>query len=268
MESYLNLLKKIKDEGVYTMDRTGVGRHRIFGTQTRYDLSNGTLPVVTTRKVFTDAIIKELLWFISGSYSALELKEQGVKIWDAWAVTEKDVEAFADKYSDGNEDVKNTLISYGKNGFLGSIGKMYGAMWRNAPRESVLEVWPDVPQADLPSDKLAIWSKDYDRFLQAHHDKSEAPSFEDYCKHMYYGTVDQLNELILNLKATPYSSRLIVNAWVPSLIPFERHGIKPQENVLLQRGALAPCHAMFQCFATPSPVEGGKPKLSLLMYQR
>ena len=267
MESYQNLLKKIKDEGVYTMDRTGVGRHRIFGTQSRYDVSNGTLPVVTTRKVFTDAIIKELLWFISGSYNALELKEQGVKIWDAWTVTDKDVEAFAEKYSQGNEDAKKALIGYGA-AFVGTIGEMYGAMWRNAPRGSVLEVWPDVPESDLPSDKLKVWKEEYAKFYEAHHDKNDVPPFEQYAKTMYYSTVDQLNELILNLKATPYSSRLIVSAWVPSLIPFERHGIKPQENVLLQRGALAPCHAMFQCFATPSEVEGGKPKLSLMMTQR
>lgn len=264
MKPFLDLLNKIKTEGKYTMDRTGVGRYRIFGTQSRFDMNKGNLPVVTTRKIYTDAIIKELLFFIRGQTNNKALTNQNVKIWNSWAVTEKDVEAFADKYSGGSEEQKAALLQYGKGEFLNSIGDMYGAMWRNAPREEIHRFWPTVPLEDLPSDKLVTWTKDYEDYKAAVID--EPQSFEEFCTLAYYSSVDQLNELILNLKKRPFSSRLIVSAWVPSLVPFEQ--LSPQENVILGRGALAACHAMFQCFVVPSDIEGGKHKLSLLMYQR
>lgn len=264
MKQHLELLKNIRDNGKYVMDRTGVGRHRIFGTQTRYPMNDGTLPVVTTRKIFTGAIIKELLWFIEGSFNAGELREKGVKIWDKWTVTEEDIQGFAEKYCGGDDHVKEQIVTYGREKFLDTIGPMYGAMWRNAPREEISTIWPKVPLADLPSDKLKKWEAEYAEIKAAA--KDEIIDFETFCSYNYYTTVDQLNELIINLKARPYSSRLIVSAWVPSLIPFET--LKPRENVLLGRGALAPCHAMFQCFVTPSTEPGGKDTLDLLMFQR
>lgn len=263
MKSFLDLLRTIKQTGKYTMDRTGVGRHRIFGTQTRYSLADGTLPVVTTRKIFTDAIVKELLWFISGSYNSEELKAQGVKIWDQWTVKPEHITAFIAKHTD-NEQAASNLRAFCEERYLGTIGEMYGAMWRNAPRKDMHSFWPELDEKDLPSDKLAAWKLDYEEHVKVAKDK--IVDFKTFCKHMYYSSVDQLNELMVNLRKRPYSSRLVVNAWIPSHIPFEE--ISPEENVLLDRGALAPCHVMFQCFATPPEVEGGKPKLSLMMTQR
>lgn len=264
MKPFLDLMSDIYTRGKHVIDRTGVGRHRIFGTQTRFDMSKGELPVVTTRKIYTGAIPKELLFFIGGHTDNKVLTDQGVNIWNNWAVTDADIEAFADKYSEGNEDNKKVLLQYGKETFLNSIGEMYGYMWRNAPREDVHRLWPLVPMEDLPSDKVAIWTKAYEEYKDT--SISEICTFEQFCTTSYYTSVDQLNELVVNLKKRPFSSRLIVSAWIPSAVPFEH--LKPQENVLLGRGCLAPCHAMFQCFVTPSDVEGGKHKLSLLMYQR
>lgn len=264
MKSFLDLLQKVKTEGRYVLDRTGVGRHRIFGTQTRYDLSDGTLPVVTTRKIYTAAIVKELLWFIKGSYDTSELKKQGVNIWNAWTVTEEDIQAFADKYSNGDANLREMLVNFNREKFLDTIGEMYGAMWRNAPRKEMHKFWPRMELADLPSDKLAIWTADYEELKAS--TKDEIISFEDFCSYNYYATVDQLNELLINLKKRPNSSRMLVNAWIPSHIPFE--SLKPQENVMLGKGSLAPCHAMFQCFVEPSEEPGGKGTLSLLMFQR
>jgi thymidylate synthase len=260
MKQYHDCLQRICDEGIDHSDRTGVGRRSIFGTQDRYKMADG-FPLVTSRKIFTKAIVHELLWFIKGSFNAQELKDQGVKIWDLWMVTEDDIMAFAAKYAPEDEEMQAMMREAFKENKLGTIGMMYGAMWRNAPQSIVHTLWPDVLVSDMPSDKLAEWTKEYEelKFVS----KEEIPSFEQFIKIKYYSTVDQLNDLVNGLKKRPYSSRHVVTAWIPSHVPFET--LSPQENVLMERGALAACHAMFQCFVYPPKDEASKPRLSLMM---
>lgn len=82
-QQYLDLLVECMN-GDERADRTGVGTIGVFGRQSRYDLQQG-FPLLTTKKLFTKAIIHELLWFLQGATNIKYLKDNGVTIWDEWA---------------------------------------------------------------------------------------------------------------------------------------------------------------------------------------
>jgi thymidylate synthase len=106
MKQYLDMLNYVLYNGVASDDRTGVGTIRVFGYQNRYDLNN--FPIVTTKKVFFSSVVKELLWFISGSCDNSILD---CGIWNAWS------------------DIEHTKLFNRKKDDLGPI---YGHQWRNA----------------------------------------------------------------------------------------------------------------------------------------
>jgi len=169
-QQYLDLLALLLEKGVPKEDRTGTGTLSLFGHQMRYDLAAG-FPLLTTKKLYTRAIVHELLWFLKGDTNIKYLQDNKVTIWDEWA--------------DAN----------------GDLGPVYGKQWRS-------------------------WA---------------APDGR---------TIDQLADVVEEIKRNPFSRRLIVSAWNPADIPDM---------------ALAPCHCLFQFYVTE---QNGHKRLSLMLQQR
>ena len=84
MQTYLNLLRHVRDNGVRKDDRTGTGTLSVFGHQMRFNLADG-FPLVTTKKVYFKGLAVEMLWFLRGGTNTAYLVENNVHIWDAWA---------------------------------------------------------------------------------------------------------------------------------------------------------------------------------------
>lgn len=111
-QQYLTLVKEIIDDGDERMDRTGVGTRALFGRTLEFDLSDGKVPLLTTKRVFWRGVVEELLWFIRGSTSAKELADRDVHIWDA-------------------NGTKEFLASRHLNREEGDLGPIYGYQWRH-----------------------------------------------------------------------------------------------------------------------------------------
>ena len=84
MQQYLDLMRRVRTEGIRKNDRTGVGTLSVFGHQMRFDLTDG-FPLVTTKRVHLKSIIHELIWFLRGDTNTRFLNARGVSIWDDWA---------------------------------------------------------------------------------------------------------------------------------------------------------------------------------------
>jgi len=129
---YLDLLRRVWRDGAVRSDRTGVGTRALFGETMRFDLSDGTVPLLTTKRVYWKPALRELLWFLSGERNIRPLVAQDVHIWTDWPLA-KYREATGEMIS--REEFEARIVA--DDVFAerwGDLGPVYGAQWRHWPR--------------------------------------------------------------------------------------------------------------------------------------
>lgn len=267
MKQYLDLLQDVKDNGRFRADRTGVGAYGVFGRQLRCDLSKG-FPLLTTKKVFTRGIIAELLWFLSGDTNEHTLRDQKVGIWKEWSpkghaltLGERRLEyvrrgVLTEKLKPHttHEDLDEAGIPRHAEGD-GALGRIYGAQWR---------AWRSVRPVDYRKATLQVVEGAVEVFdisaegksYRLLHDRAVVSPYlrdeealrawlSDIVALGQVVVVDQITNLIRDLKNNPNSRRHIVTAWNPGE---------------LDQMALPPCHCLFQ-FYTEALTEDERKRL-------
>jgi thymidylate synthase len=205
-KQYQQLLQDIIDYGVEKKDRTGTGTKSIFGYTIRHNMSEG-FPLLTTKKMAWKTMVTELLWFLRGDTNIKYLVDNNCHIWDGdayknYCKTYPDVEKTF-QYEGSNIEVRKMtqeeFINEIKTDDVfakkwGELGPIYGKQWRS-------------------------WEKWY---------IDENKRYLTFTK-----KIDQIQNLINDLKTNPDSRRLMVNAW----------------NVgELDQMVLPPCHYGFQVY--------------------
>lgn len=131
-EQYLDLIARVWRDGARRTDRTGVGTRALFGEMMRFDLSDGTVPLLTTKQVYWKPALRELLWFLSGDRNIRALVAQGVHIWTDWPLA-RYREATGEPISRDDFEAR-ILADEDFAAQWGDLGPVYGAQWRHWPR--------------------------------------------------------------------------------------------------------------------------------------
>jgi thymidylate synthase len=210
-KQYQLLLKDIIDNGVKKEDRTATGTISVFGRQIRHKMSEG-YPLLTTKKMAFKTMVVELLWFLRGDTNIKYLVDNGCHIWDGDAYKNYEKwfwdnippkadtsgkltqEEFINKIKTDDEFAKQ----------WGELGPIYGAQWRKWSSDNVVTGKYKL-EKNLPEGMVVLEST----------------------------KIDQIDNLINELKTNPDSRRLMVSAW----------------NVgELDQMVLPPCHYGFQVY--------------------
>ena len=211
-EQYIDLLKDILENGVKKEDRTGTGTISVFGRQIRHSFKDGKFPLLTTKRIPFKSIITELLWFLRGDTNIKYLVDNDCNIWNGDAY--KNFEKWYNEHS-GKEDYTGYYVPT-KEEFIrliktddefakkfGELGPVYGKQWRS---------W----QTYSPYKKIGSYE--------------DGTGVYTYKKNT---NIDQIQNLINDLKTNPDSRRLMVNSW----------------NVgEIEQMVLPPCHYGFQVY--------------------
>src|SRR4029453_4089547 len=134
-------VRYVPGNGAKKTDRTGTGTLSLFRLQTRYDLREG-FPLLTTKKVLFDAVVRELVWFLRGSTNINDDLTQHTPIWDAWA--------------DENGRLGRLTRYHGRNGGGKGIDQIQQAIdtIKKDPRSrrNIVSAWnvADIPKMKLP----------------------------------------------------------------------------------------------------------------------
>lgn len=213
---YLDLLGHIMDEGHDKEDRTGTGTKSIFGAQMRFDLSQG-FPILTTKKVPFGLIKSELLWFLRGDTNIRFLLQHHNHIWDEWA--------FANWIKSPD--------------FQGPDMTNFGLRSQNDPN------FKEEYEAEMA--KFTQKIVEDEAFAQKYGNLGDVYGAQwRHWQKRDGGFIDQIAQVIEQIKTNPDSRRLLVTAWNPEDIP---------------TSALPPCHVLFQFYVADG-------KISLQLYQR
>jgi len=125
---YLDLLSQVLTNGDQRIDRTGVGTRSIFGTMVRFDLTDGSVPILTTKRVYWKTAIKEMLWFLTGGTNIRPLLLEKVRIWTDWPLAKYRCES-GEQIT--QEDFEHRIVD--DEAFAakwGELGPVYGKQWR------------------------------------------------------------------------------------------------------------------------------------------
>lgn len=205
---YLELLQDILDNGVLKEDRTGTGTLSVFGRQIVHKMSEG-FPLLTTKKMAIKSMMTELKWFLRGGTNIKYLVDNGCNIWNGDAYKNylnrngKCYCGHTNTCDCGDITMEEFIEKIKTNDEFaekwGELGPIYGKQWRNWTRRTTRE------------------------------EKIVNPG-------VYTKQIDQIKNLIEELKTNPDSRRLMVSAWNPAS---------------LERVVLPPCHYGFQVYTRP-----------------
>ena len=208
-KQYQSLLQDILDNGTRKGDRTGTGTISVFGRQIRHKMSEG-FPLLTTKKMPFKTIVTELFWFLRGDTNIKYLVDNNCHIWDGDAYKNNYAKLLTKDFhgpwynQEQFIDLVRTNPAFAKD--FGELGPIYGAQWRK-------------------------WKGD--TWVEGNTDGTEG----FYLQSEY---VDQIANIINDLKTNPDSRRLMVNDW----------------NVgELDQMVLPPCHYGFQVYTRELSLE-------------
>ena len=240
-KKYTDLLQDILDNGIQKGDRTGTGTISVFGRQIRHKMSEG-FPLLTTKKMAWNSVVTELLWFLRGDTNIKFLLDYDCHIWDGDAYkryyTEWSKSVPGDGTFNSNEyssPSKYEVCNFTKEEFIsniktddefakrwGELGPIYGKQWRSWGSsfiDDLGDVYTNEVDYDIQNGRLP-------------YDSSNRKFVIDTIK-KHNPRIDQIANLINELKTNPDSRRLMVNAW----------------NVgELDQMVLPPCHYGFQVY--------------------
>jgi thymidylate synthase len=200
---YQNLLKDILDNGIKKSDRTGTGTISVFGRHIRHNMKDG-FPLLTTKKMAWKTMVTELLWFLRGDTNIKYLIDNDCHIWDGDAYKNycNQIPEYSKQFTMSKEEYIDKIKTDDEfANKWGELGPIYGKQWRD---------WQD----DFGPNRLPLFPPN--------------------------NKIDQIQNLINDLKTNPDSRRLMVSAW----------------NVgELDQMVLPPCHYGFQVYTRELSLE-------------
>lgn len=128
---YLDLMRRIRDTGDERVDRTGVGTRSVFGATMRFDLADGLMPLITTKRVYWKTATREFLWFLTGETNIRPLCAEGVGIWTDWPLDRYRRET---GYAISRADFSRRIVEDAEFAEQwGDLGPIYGKQWVDWP---------------------------------------------------------------------------------------------------------------------------------------